>query len=228
VRVLVVEDEPGLAAALQDGLVAEGHAVDVAVDGTEGLWLARENPYDVLVLDVMLPGINGYRVCESLRAERNWTPILMLTAKDGEWDEVDGLDVGADDYLTKPFSYPVLLARLRGLVRRGAVARPAVLTVRTLLGELRLDPAARKVFLAGVEVELTAREHALLELLVRRAGTVLSKTDILQHVWDLHYSGDPNIVEVYVRRLRTKLGPAVIETMRGLGYRLVEADGADE
>jgi DNA-binding response OmpR family regulator len=219
VRVLVVEDEPGLAAALRDGLVAEGHAVDVAGDGTDGLWLARENPYDVLVLDVMLPGVNGYRVCASLRAEENWTPILMLTAKDGEWDEVDGLDVGADDYLTKPFSYPVLLARLRGLVRRGATARPTVLTVVTAVGELRLDPAARKVFLDSTEIELTAREHTLLELFVRRAGTVLSKTDIVQHVWDLHFSGDPNIVEVYVRRLRTKLGPAVIETVRGLGYR---------
>jgi DNA-binding response OmpR family regulator len=223
-RVLVVEDEPRLADALRDGLVAEGHAVDVAADGTEGLWLARENPYDVLVLDVMLPGINGYRVCESLRAEENWTPILMLTAKDGEWDEVDGLDVGADDYLTKPFSYPVLLARLRGLVRRGATARPAVLTVRTTVGELRLDPAARTVFLNDVRVELTAREHVLLELLARRAGTVLSKSEILRNVWDLHFSGDPNIVEVYVSRLRTKLDPSVIETARGLGYRLADAD----
>jgi two-component system OmpR family response regulator len=216
VRVLVVEDEGRLAAALRGGLEAEGFAVDVAGDGTEGLWLARENPYDVLVLDVMLPGLNGYQLCATLRKESNWTPILMLTAKDGEWDEVDGLDGGADDYLTKPFSYAVLLARLRALLRRGARPRPVELTA----GELRLDPAARRVWRRGEEVELTAREHALLEFLLRRAGDVVSKLEILEHVWDVNFDGDPNIVEVYVRRLRTKLGPAVIETIRGAGYRI--------
>ncbi|MFD4636919.1 response regulator transcription factor [Lentzea sp. NPDC058436] len=220
-KVLVIDDEAGFAAALRDGLVAEGHAVDHAGNGVDGLWLARENPYDVIVLDLMLPGINGYEVCKSLRAEQNWTPVLILSAKNGEWDEVDGLDVGADDYLTKPFSYPVLLARLRGLARRRATPRPPVLIVQTSMGELQVDPAARKVLSGGAEIELTAREHVLLELLVRRAGTVLSKTDILQQVWDLHYEGDQNIVEVFIRRLRSKLGQDLIETVRGLGYRLV-------
>jgi len=219
VRVLVVEDEGGLAAALRGGLEAEGFAVDVAADGVEGLWLARENPYDVLVLDVMLPGLSGYQLCATLRKEENWTPILILTAKDGEWDEVDGLDIGADDYLTKPFSYAVLLARLRALLRRGARPRPAELEA----GDLRLDPAARRVWRAGAEVRLTAREHALLEFLLRRAGDVVSKLEILEHVWDVNFEGDPNIVEVYVRRLRAKLGPATIETVRGAGYRV--ADG---
>jgi DNA-binding response OmpR family regulator len=221
-RVLVVEDERRLADGLRAGLEAEGFAVDVAGDGDEGLWLARENPYDVLVLDIMLPGINGYQLCRTLRAERNWSPILMLTAKDGEWDEVDGLDLGADDYLTKPFSYPVLLARLRALLRRGNVPRPAVLEA----GVLRLDPASRRVWLAEAggarEVELTAREHALLEFLLRRAGEVVGKLEILGHVWDVNFAGDPNIVEVYVRRLRTKLGHAAIETVRGAGYRLTD------
>ena len=217
-RVLVVEDEGRLAAGLRSGLEAEGFAVDVAGDGTEGLWLARENPYDVLVLDVMLPGLNGYQLCATLRSESNWTPILMLTAKDGEWDEVDGLDGGADDYLTKPFSYAVLLARLRALLRRGTRPRPVELTA----GELRLDPAARRVWRGGEEVELTAREHALLEFLLRRAGDVVSKLEILEHVWDVNFDGDPNIVEVYVRRLRTKLDPAVIETIRGAGYRITD------
>ncbi|MGH3880833.1 MAG: response regulator transcription factor [Actinophytocola sp.] len=215
-RVLVVEDERRLAAALRDGLEAEGFAVDVAGDGEEGLWLARENPYDALVLDIMLPRLNGYELCATLRAERIWTPILMLTAKDGEWDEVDGLDIGADDYLTKPFSYAVLLARLRALLRRGARPRPAVLQA----GALRLDPATRQVWHGDTEVELTAREHALLEYLMRRAGEVVGKLEIIEHVWDVNFDGDPNIVEVYVRRLRTKLGAATIETVRGAGYRL--------
>jgi two-component system, OmpR family, response regulator len=224
VRVLVVEDEVRLAAALRGGLEAEGFAVDTAGDGPEGLWLARENPYDVLVLDIMLPGLSGYDLCATLRAERNWTPILMLTAKDGEWDEVDGLDTGADDYLTKPFSYAVLLARLRALIRRGVRPRPAVLRA----GSLRLDPAARRVWRdeagseAGsvAEIALTAREHALLEFLMRRAGDVVGKLEIIEHVWDVNFEGDPNIVEVYVRRLRTKLGAATVETVRGAGYRL--------
>src|ERR1700754_909366 len=172
----------------------------------------------------MLPGLSGYDLCARLPSERNWTPILMLTAKDGEWDEVDGLDTGADDYLTKPFSYAVLLARLRALIRRGVRPRPAVLRA----GSLRLDPAARRVWRdsagseAGYEVEiaLTAREHALLEFLMRRAGEVVGKLEIIEHVWDVNFDGDPNIVEVYVRRLRTKLGAATVETVRGAGYRL--------
>jgi two-component system, OmpR family, response regulator len=171
VRVLVVEDERGLAAGLRLGLTAEGFAVDVAYSGTDGLWRAREHPYDVVVLDIMLPGLNGYRVCRSLRADGIWTPILMLTAKDGEWDEVEALDTGADDYLSKPFSYPVLLARLRALVRRGDRERPAVLRA----GDLLLHPAARRVCRGDTEIELTARELAVLELLMRHPGEVLSK-----------------------------------------------------
>jgi two-component system, OmpR family, response regulator len=224
VRVLVVEDEKRLAAGLKRGLEAEGFAVDVSLDGDDGLWRAREHPYDVIVLDVMLPGVNGYRICSTLRDEGNWTPILMLTAKDGEWDEAEALDTGADDYLTKPFSYVVLLARLRALVRRGARARPSALTT----GDLVLDPAGRRVTRDGTEVELTTRELSLLEYLMRRAGDVVSKRDVLDHVWDYDFEGDPNIVEVYVRRLREKVDRpfdrAAIETVRGAGYRL-RADG---
>ena len=220
-RVLVLEDEKRLAAGLRSGLEAEGYAVDVAYNGVDGLWLAREHPYDALVLDIMLPGMNGYQVCAALRRDRIWTPILMLTAKEGEWDEVEGLDTGADDYLTKPFSYAVLTARLRALLRRGAEPRPAMLHA----GDLRLDPATRRVWLRQTEIELTAREHAVLEFLLRRAGDVVSKTEILRHVWDYHFEGDPNIVEVYVKRLRAKLGRDTIETARGAGYRLVRHEG---
>src|SRR5918996_2677985 len=170
-RILVVEDEKRLAAGLKRGLEAEGFATDVALDGTDGLWLARENPYDVIVLDIMLPGINGFKVCATLRNEGNWTPILMLTAKDGELDEAEALDTGADDYLTKPFSYVVLVARLRALMRRGVRERPAVLEA----GDLRLDPATRTVQRGDVAVEMTSRETALLEFLLRRQGHVLSK-----------------------------------------------------
>ena len=223
-RVLVVEDERRLAAGLRNGLVAEGFAVDVALDGTDGLWLARERPYDVIVLDIMLPGVNGYRLCSILRREKVWTPILMLTAKEGEWDEVEALDNGADDYLAKPFSYAVLLARLRALLRRGARERPAVLEA----GDLRLDPAAKQAWRGEVEVVLTARELALLEFLLRRRGEAVSKREILDHVWDDDFEGDPNIVEVYVRHLRNKLdrpfGRTAIRTVRGSGYRLL-ADG---
>ncbi|MGH3655800.1 MAG: response regulator transcription factor [Micromonosporaceae bacterium] len=215
-RVLVVEDEKRLAAGLRAGLEAEGFAVDVAHTGTDGLWLARENPYDAMVLDVMLPGMNGYQICAALRTERIWTPIMMLTAKEGEWDEVEGLDTGADDYLTKPFSYAVLLARLRALLRRGARPRPTVLHA----GDLRLDPAAKRVWRGDTELTLTAREYALLELLLRRAGDVVAKREIMDHVWDFHFDGDPNIVEVYVARLRNKVGRHAIETLRGAGYRL--------
>jgi DNA-binding response OmpR family regulator len=224
VRVLVVEDEKRLAAGLRKGLEAEGFATDVALDGTEGLWMARENPYDAIVLDIMLPGINGFRLCATLREEGIWTPILMLTAKDGEFDEAEALDTGADDYVTKPFSYVVLVARLRALIRRGAGERPAVLEA----GDLRFDPGARRAWRGESEVRLTAREMALLEFLLRRKGEVVSKTDILDHVWDYGFEGNLNIVEVYVRHLRNKLdrpfGRDAIETVRGAGYRLA-ADG---
>jgi DNA-binding response OmpR family regulator len=224
-RVLVVEDEGRLAAGLRDGLEAEGFAVDVASDGLDGLWMARENPYDAIVLDIMLPGLNGFRLCATLRQEGNWTPILMLTAKDGELDEAEALDTGADDYLTKPFSYVVLLARLRALLRRGLPERPVVLEA----GDLTFDPATRRVQRGDIAVEMTARETSLLEFLLRRRGHVLSKQTILAHVWgDDEFEGDPNIVEVYIRRLRNKLdrpfGRTAIETIRGAGYRLA-ADG---
>jgi two-component system OmpR family response regulator len=224
VRVLVVEDEKRLAAGLKKGLEAEGFATDVALNGTDGLWMAREHPFDAIVLDIMLPGINGYRLCATLREEGIWTPILMLTAKDGEFDQAEALDTGADDYVTKPFSYVVLLARLRALIRRGAGERPAVLEA----GDLRFDPSARRACRGDTQVDLTAREMALLEFLLRRKGEVVSKTDIVQHVWDYDFEGDLNIVEVYVRHLRNKLdrpfGRKALETVRGAGYRLA-ADG---
>jgi DNA-binding response OmpR family regulator len=223
-RVLVVEDEKRLAAGLRKGLEAEGFAVDVTLDGTDGLWMAREHAYDALVLDIMLPGMNGYKVCATLRQDGIWTPILMLTAKDGELDEVEALDTGADDYLTKPFAYAVLVARLRALLRRGARERPVVLEA----GDLRLDPAARRAWRGEVEVELTPRELALVEFLLHRRGEVVSKREILEHVWDYDFEGDSNIVEVYVWHLRNKLdrpfGRDTIQTVRGAGYRLA-ADG---
>ena len=223
-RVLVVEDEARLAAGLRRGLAAEGFAVDVALNGVDGLWLARENPYDVIVLDIMLPGINGYKICQALRTDGVWTPILMLTAKDGEWDQVEALDTGADDYLIKPFSFAVLVARLRSLLRRGAPERPAVLAA----GDLRLDPATKRVWRGSDQLDLTAREFALLEFLLRRRGDVVPKREILAHVWSDDFDGDPNIIEVYVGHLRNKLdrpyGRSAIETVRGLGYRLA-ADG---
>ncbi len=224
-RILVVEDEKRLAAGLRNGLEADGFAVDVALDGTDGLWMAREHAYDAIVLDIMLPGLNGFRVCATLREEGVWSPILMLTAKDGEWDEVEALDTGADDYLTKPFSHAVLVARLRALLRRGAEKRPAILEA----GDLRVDPASRRAWRGEVEVELTTRELALLEFLVRRRGDVVSKREILDHVWDYDFEGDDNIVEVYVRHLRDKLdrpfGREAIETVRGAGYRLAAGGG---
>jgi DNA-binding response OmpR family regulator len=221
VRLLVVEDEQRLAEALRRGLQAEGFAVDLAADGPAGLDLARHGTYDAVILDVMLPGLSGYRVVRALRAESNWVPVLMLSAKDGEYDQADGLDVGADDYLTKPFSYVVLLARLRALLRRGAPRRPAVLAV----GELSLDPARRLVTLAGAEVSLTSREFALLEYLMRRQGEVVSKIELLDHVWDAAVETAPNAVEVYVGYLRRKIGRERLETVRGAGYRLVAAEG---
>jgi two-component system OmpR family response regulator len=216
VRLLVVEDEIRLASALQRGLQAEGFAVDLAGDGPTGLDLARHGGYDAMILDIMLPGLSGYRVVQALRAEKNWVPVLMLSAKDGEYDQADGLDCGADDYLTKPFSYVVLLARLRALLRRGAPERPSVLSV----GELSLDPARRKVHRGDAEITLTAREYALLEYLMRRPGQVVSKTELLDHVWDASLDTAPNAVEVYVGYLRRKLGRDALETVRGAGYRL--------
>jgi two-component system OmpR family response regulator len=215
-RALVVEDEPRLAGGLRSGLEAEGYAVDVALTGTDGLWLAREHGYDVVLLDLMLPEIDGFEICATLRAEQVWTPILMLTARDADADQVRALDIGADDYLTKPFAYAVLIARLRALVRRGAADRPAVLEA----GELRLDPATRRAWRGETELVLTTRELSLLEFLLRRRGQVVSKRTILDHVWDFDFEGDPNIVEVYIRRLRTKLGQDAITTLRGAGYRL--------
>jgi len=222
-RVLVVEDEVALAEAIRDGLTSEGFDVDAVHDGLDGLWRAREGSYDAIVLDILLPGMNGYKVCRTLREEEVWTPILMLTAKDGEYDEAEALDTGADDFLSKPFSFVVLLARLRALFRRGAPPRPAVLEH----GPLRLDPATRSAAHGDVEVALTAREFSLLEYLMRRDGHVSSKPEILDHVWGMDFAGDPNVVEVYIGYLRRKLdetfGTKLIHTVRGSGYRLCAA-----
>ncbi|MFJ8665212.1 response regulator transcription factor [Streptomyces sp. NPDC093600] len=217
-RLLIVEDEKRLALSLARGLTAEGYVVDVVHDGLEGLHRASEAAYDLVVLDIMLPGMNGYRVCAALRAAGHDVPILMLTAKDGEYDEAEGLDTGADDYLTKPFSYVVLVARIKALLRRrrsGAGVSPVL-----VLGELRVDTGARRVHRGEEEIPLTAKEFAVLEQLAVRPGTVVSKAEILEHVWDFAYDGDPNIVEVYVSALRRKLGAALIGTVRGAGYRL--------
>lgn len=223
-RVLVVEDEKRLAASLKRGLEADSFVVDVALDGTDGLWMAQENDYDAIVLDIMLPGVNGFKICSTLRDAGNWTPILMLTAKDGELDETEALDTGADDFLTKPFSHLVLVARLRALMRRGASQRPVTLSA----GDLRLDPGSRRVWRGDTQLELTAREAQVLEFLLRHAGNVVSKREILDHVWDYEFEGDSNIVEVYIRYLRKKVDipfdRAAIETVRGFGYRLA-ADG---
>ncbi|MBT8202864.1 MAG: response regulator transcription factor [Acidimicrobiia bacterium] len=221
-RVLVVEDETELAAYVKRGLEREGFATDVAGDGELGLEMASTGAYDAVVLDIMLPKLNGYRVCAELRARSNWVPILMLTAKDGEYDEAEALDTGADDYLTKPFSFVVLVAHLRALLRRGGGARPAVLTV----GDLRLDPARRSFSVGDDIVALTPTEMAIMEVLMRRGGDVVSKSEILDSCWDWAYDGDVNIVEVYIRYLRKKIdvpyGRTQIQTVRGAGYRLVE------
>ncbi|CAB4685223.1 unannotated protein [freshwater metagenome] len=220
----MVDDEKRLAASLRRGLEAEGFAVDVALTGDDGMWLATQHPYDAIILDIMLPGLNGYQICAQLREAGNWTPILMLTAKDGEWDEAEALDTGADDYLVKPFSYVVLLARLRALLRRGGRDRPAELVA----GDLILDPAARTCRRGETDIALTSRETAVLEFLMRRAGEVVSKTNIVAHVWDMHFDGDLNVVEVHVsairRKVDTSFGRHAIETVRGAGYRLA-ADG---
>jgi DNA-binding response OmpR family regulator len=221
-KLLLVEDDEKIATAVRRGLQAEGYTVEAAADGLEGLWMARESAYDLIVLDIMLPGRNGFRVCADLRAEEDWTPILMLTAKDGDLDEAEALELGADDYLTKPFSFPVLVARVAALLRRSGGRSPAPIAV----GDLRIDPRGRRVWRGEEEATLTAREFDVLEFLVRRAGEVLSKDEILAGVWDHDFAGDPNIVEVYLRRLRRLVdepfGRRSLETVRGAGYRVVD------
>lgn len=221
VRILVVEDDKRLAATLRRGLEAEGFSVDNALDGEEGLWLASENPYDAIVLDIMLPKVNGFQVCARLRDAGNWTPILMLTAKDGELDEAEALDTGADDYLTKPFSYVVLVAHLRALLRRGATERPVMISV----GDLVIDPATHTCRRRDQLIELTAKEFSIVEFLARRAGEVVSKSDLLEHAWDFAYDGDPNVIEVHMSNIRRKIdkpfGTQNLRTVRGAGYRLV-------
>ena len=223
-RILVVEDDLHVAGAVKRGLEGEGYAVDVALDGTDGLWLATENPYDALVLDRMLPGLSGDELCTTLRDRGDWTPILMLTARSGADEEARALDAGADDFLSKPFSYVVLVARLRALLRRGRPERPALLSA----GDLQLDPSRHQVWRGDVPIELTPRQFSLLEFLMSRKGDVVSKAVILEHVWDFAFEGDPNIVEVYVGQLRRRIdepfGRSSLKTIRLVGYRL-DVDG---
>jgi two-component system, OmpR family, response regulator len=223
-RVLIVEDEVKMARALRRGLEQEGYAVDTAGDGEDGLFQGTENPYDVIVLDVMLPKLDGFEVCRRLREAGRWAPVLMLTARDGVGDRIAGLDVGADDYLVKPFSFGELLARLRALLRRSPVERPPVLVA----GDVVLDPATHSVTRAGKRVELSVREFGLLEYLMRRPGQVVSRTSILEHCWDVNYDGFSNVVDVYVGYLRKKLeqpfGRPLIRTVRGVGYVLEPLD----
>ena len=227
-RILVVEDEVKMAGLLRRALTEEGYAVDVATTGAEGLWAGSEHPYDAIILDVMLPDLDGFEVCRQLRSRGRWAPVLMLTARDGVSDRVAGLDSGADDYLTKPFSFSELLARVRSLLRREARERPAVMRA----GDLALDPATKRVVRGSDPIDLTAKEFALLEYLMRHAGEVLTRTQIIEHVWDWAYDGDSNVVDVYVRYLREKVDRPFqrrsIETVRGSGYRLreEESDGS--
>jgi len=220
VRVLVVEDEARMAGLLKRALQEEGHAVDIASDGPEGLWLAKENAYEAIVLDVMLPGLDGIQLCRRLRESGSWVPVLLLTARDSVGDRVRGLDAGADDYLVKPFSLLELAARLRALARRGDRPRPAVLAE----GDLRLDPAAKRAWRAGTEVQLTPKEFALLEFFLRHPGRVLTRSQIIEAVWDFAYDGGSNVVDQYVKYLRRKVDIPFarhdIETVRGMGYRL--------
>jgi two-component system, OmpR family, response regulator len=220
VRILIVEDEMKLAALLRRGLTEEAHAADVAGTGEDALWMARSTEYDAIVLDLMLPGVDGIEVCRRLRADGVWSPVLMLTARDGLDDRIGGLDAGADDYLSKPFAFTELLARLRALARRGTPERPAVLAV----GDLRLDPATRNVWRGDAEVQLSPREFALLETFMRRPGRVLSRFELLEHAWDYEYEHRSNVIDVYVRYLREKVdrpfGRESLETVRGAGYRL--------
>jgi len=222
VRVLVVEDEVKMAGLLRRGLQEEGYAVDIAPTGSKAVWAATEIPYDAIVLDVMLPDLDGFSVSRRLREAGRWAPILMLTARDAVPDRIEGLDAGADDYLTKPFAFTELLARLRALIRRGAGERPAALVA----GDLILDPAAKRVTRGDTQIELTAKEFALLEYFLRHPGEVLTRSRIIEHVWDFAYDGDSNVVDVYIRYLRQKIdrpfGRRSIETVRGTGYRLRE------
>lgn len=226
-KLLVVEDEEGISSSLMKGLTADGFTVDVADNGLDGFHLARENEYAAIILDLMLPGLNGYRICAQLRDEGDTTPILMLTAKDGEFDEMEGLETGADDYVTKPFSYPILLARVKALIRRSATEasdRSEILEV----GDVRLDPYAHRVWCRSEEIELSPRAIGVLEYLMHNAGNVVSKDDILRNVWDHAFDGDPNIVEVYISRIRAAIDSPfdrkMLRTVRGIGYRLT-ADG---
>lgn len=225
-RVLVVEDEVKMAALLKRGLEEEGYSVDTAPSGSDAVWLGTENPYDAIVLDVMLPDLDGFEVCRKLREAGRWAPVIMLTARDAVPDRVRGLDAGADDYLTKPFTFVELLARLRSLVRRGQAERPVLLEV----GDIRMDPSARRVEIKEGTVDLTAKEFSLLEFFMRHPEEVLSRTRILDHVWDFAYEGDSNVVDVYVRYLREKIdrpfGRSSLETVRGAGYRL-KREGQD-
>jgi len=227
VRVLVVEDETGMASVLRRGLVEAGFAVDVAVTGEDGLWFATEQDYDVVVLDLGLPAMDGLTLLRRLRETGRWVPVLLLTARDGVQDRVSGLDVGADDYLTKPFAFAELLARLRALMRRGSRERPAVLAV----GDLRLDPASRHVSRAGTVVRLRPKEFALLEAFMRAPGQVLTRTDLLGHVWDSSFESDSNLIEVYVLSLRSKIdrpfGRASLQTVRGVGYTITDDRAPD-
>ena len=219
-KVLLIEDDKKIATAIKRGLEGDGFSVEVAFDGIDGQWMATEGDFDVLIVDLMLPGKNGFQICRDLREQQNWTPILVLTAKDGDLDEAEALDTGADDYLTKPFSYPVLVARLRALLRRTTGQQPVPLVA----GDLRIDPGQHRVWRGDVEIELTARQFEVLEFLMRRAGQVMSKSEIMAGVWESNFDGDPNIVEVYIARLRSRIdhpfGTQAIETVRGAGYRL--------
>ncbi|HEV8688642.1 MAG TPA: response regulator transcription factor [Gaiellaceae bacterium] len=221
-RVLIVEDEVKMARLVHRGLVEEGHAADVASTGEDAVWMAEAHPYDAIVLDVMLPGLSGFETCRRLRNNGIWAPVLMLTARDAVDDRVAGLDAGADDYLTKPFSFAELLARLRALARRGGVERPTELVV----GDLRLDPASRRTWRGDTEISLSPKEFALLETFMRRRGEALSRLQLLEHAWDFAYENRSNVVDVYVRYLREKIdrpfGSDSIETVRGVGYRLRE------
>ena len=223
-RVLVIEDDKRLATNIRRGLEAEGYAVDIALDGEVGLWAATEGTFDAIVLDIMLPKLNGFQVCRQLRESGDWTPILMLTAKDGELDEAEALDTGADDFLSKPFSYVVLVAHLRALTRRGKRERP----VELCAGDLFVDPAAHACRRGDCNITLTAREFSILEFLIRRVGEVVTKSEILANVWDFAYEGEPSVIEVHVSAIRKKIdapfGRHAIETIRGVGYRLA-ADG---
>lgn len=223
-KIFLVEDDKRIAAIVKRGLDAEGFTVEVSLDGEDGLWRAIEHRYDLIILDLMLPRVNGYQICRALREHGNWTPILVLTAKDGDYDQTEALDTGADDYLTKPFSFPVLVAHVRALLRRDTRGKPVPIEV----GDLRLDSAQHRCWRGGIEIPLTAREFAVLEYLMRRVDQVNPKFQILDGVWDYDFDGDPNIVEVYIGRLRRKIddpfGRRDLETVRGAGYRLASRD----